>query len=314
MTKTYRVYISSTHEDLHDYRDAIADAVVKLGMLPIARDEVGLANDRNTDYLESQIKTADVFIGIYAHSYGTISPIWKKSLIEVEYELALKNNLKTLFYRINPQALWRADFVDRGDDAVMLEAFMQRIKTEVSYSMFDNLDDLQVKILSGMHQIVEQMHREDGTMTVQSIFGAPSMNDQFKSDVFMIMPFRDKFDSIYRDHIKPKFAKAGLKVIRGDDFFSENAIIDEIWSAIYHCRIVVAECTDRNPNVYYELGIAHAIGKPSILIVQDIEDVPFDLRHLRIILYESSEEGIKLLEAQLEKACHGLLADLHKQV
>ncbi|MEQ8675846.1 MAG: DUF4062 domain-containing protein [Aggregatilineales bacterium] len=311
--KTYRVYISSTHDDLHDFRDAVVDSVVKLGMLPIARDEIGLANDASAEFLHSQMGNAQVFIGIYAHQYGSISSAWDKSLIEMEYEIARENKLKSLFFFVDPGAMWQGNLIDRGEGAERLAKFKNRIHHEAVYNTFSTKDDLQVKVMSGLHQIIEQMHRDDGTMTVQSVFGVPLKNDQFKSDVFMIMPFREKFMAVYGDHIKPTMERGGLKIIRGDDFFSENAIVDEIWAAIYHSKIVVAECTDRNPNVYYELGIAHAIGKPSILIVQDIEDIPFDLRHLRIIVYQPTPESLKDLEIQLEKACQGLLNDLHQR-
>lgn len=313
MTKTYRVYISSTHDDLHDYRDAVVDAVVKLGMLPIARDEIGLANDASAEFLHTQMETAQIFVGIYAHHYGAISSAWGKSLIEMEYKIARESKLKCLFFFVDPDALWQASYIDRGEGADRMAQFKQRIHHDAVYNTFCNEDELQVKAMSGLHQIIEQMHRDDGTMTVQSIFGAPLKSDQFKSDIFMIMPFREKFNAVYTEHIKPTMERAGLKVIRGDDFFSENAIVDEIWAAIYHSKLVVAECTDRNPNVYYELGIAHAIGKPSILIVQDIEDIPFDLRHLRIIVYQTTPEALKDLQTQLEKACQGLLSDLHQR-
>jgi hypothetical protein len=73
----------------------------------------------------------------------------------------------------------------------------------------------------------------------------------------------------------------------------------DIWSAIHAARIVVADCTGRNPNVFYEIGLAHAIGRYTILISQSIDDVPFDLRHLRIILYEYTPRGMEKFEKAL---------------
>lgn len=304
---TYRVYISSTHEDLHDYRDAVSESVVKMGMLPITRDELGRAGEMDVDFLESQIGKAQVFIGVYAHKYsdGILSGI--SSLIEREYEIALKLDLHCLFFVIDPDAPWRATLIDRGDQAHKLDSFKARIARESVYGTFCDVHELQIKVLNGLHQMVDLMHSESGTMTIRSIFGTPLKGEQFKSDIFMIMPFAEKFTSVYSEHIKPTVTGLNLHIIRGDDFFSENAIVNEIWAAIYHCRLVIAECTDRNPNVYYELGLAHAVGKPSILLVQDINDIPFDLRHLRIIVYEPTSEGLKALQGQLSKAIEWLL-------
>ena len=308
---TYRVYISSTHEDLHEYRESVSNAIIKMGMLPISRDEIGRANDMDNDFLESHIQQAQVFIGVYAHKYadGDPSPTGEKSLIEREYEVALALGLHCLFYVIHPEAPWRAHLIDRGGKAEKLEAFKARIAHESVYNTFSSQDTLQINVLNGLHQVVEAMHRESGIMMVRSIFGAPLRDDQFKSDIFMIMPFAERFSAIYNDHIKPTLEDISLKVIRGDDFFSRNAIVNEIWAAIYHCRMVVTECTGRNPNVFYELGLAHAVGKPSILLVQDIEDIPFDLRHLRIIVYEPTEDGLAELRRQLSKATEWLLMD-----
>jgi nucleoside 2-deoxyribosyltransferase len=114
------------------------------------------------------------------------------------------------------------------------------------------------------------------------------------------MPFERKFQPLYEDHIKTVAKELAMSVARGDDFFTTQAIIGEVWSAIAQSKIVIADCTDRNPNVFYEIGIAHAIGKPVILITQNVEDIPFDLRHLRHIKYEYTPRGVKEFERRLK--------------
>ena len=73
----------------------------------------------------------------------------------------------------------------------------------------------------------------------------------------------------------------------------------DIWSAIFLAYCIIADCTGRNPNVFYEMGIAHTIGKRIILITQDEEDVPFDIRAIRFIKYEFTPRGMKQLERKL---------------
>jgi nucleoside 2-deoxyribosyltransferase len=74
--------------------------------------------------------------------------------------------------------------------------------------------------------------------------------------------------------------------------------MDQIWSGINSARVLVAELTTRNPNVFYELGLAHALRKPVVLVAGAEEDVPFDLKHIRVIYYEMSDPfwGQKLVD------------------
>ena len=79
------------------------------------------------------------------------------------------------------------------------------------------------------------------------------------------------------------------------NLYGNKPIIQDIWSAINRAEIIVAELSGRNPNVFYEVGICHTLGKEVILLAQDIEDIPFDLRYLRVILYEPTYRGCKQL-------------------
>jgi hypothetical protein len=126
-------------------------------------------------------------------------------------------------------------------------------------------------------------------------------------DVFVVMPFRKELRLVYEGPIKGAAASVGLTVARGDDFFSGNLVMAEVWSAICHSKAVVADCTGRNANVFYEVGIAHTIGKPVILLAQDVEDVPFDLRHVRMIQYATTPEGMGVLQERLGKVLRGVI-------
>jgi hypothetical protein len=75
-------------------------------------------------------------------------------------------------------------------------------------------------------------------------------------------------------------------------------------------RLIVADCTDRNPNVFYEIGLAHTIGKPTILLTQKSEDVPFDLRHLRYIEYQLTPRGMKEFEAKFKETIRNVLSSV----
>ncbi len=120
---------------------------------------------------------------------------------------------------------------------------------------------------------------------------------------FVMQPFAAPlggyFDLVYR----PAIEKAGLRAVRADaDIFATGKIMDQVWGGINAARILVAELTTRNPNVYYELGLAHALKKPVVLVSAKEEDVPFDLQHIRVIYYDTTDPfwGTKLIEKVAE--------------
>lgn len=99
------------------------------------------------------------------------------------------------------------------------------------------------------------------------------------------MPFAEEFADVYQYLISEGLESAGYTVQRADDIKSQNNIIGDIVEGIISSDLVVADLTGANPNVYYELGIAHALNKKVILITQEIDDLPFDLRSYRVIGY-----------------------------
>lgn len=141
----------------------------------------------------------------------------------------------------------------------------------------------------------------------KSFFGTPE-KPKTPFDIFILTPFRENFFSVFRS-LKPVFNELNLSSGTAGDFFGINTIIKDVWSGIYHSKIVIAECTGRNPNVFYEIGIAHTLGKPTILLTQNITDIPSDLIHLRAIKYEDSEDGIKKLHRDVSNCIKEILKD-----
>lgn len=120
---------------------------------------------------------------------------------------------------------------------------------------------------------------------------------------FVMMPFAAPLGEYYSKIYEPAIEKAGLKAVRADDdIFGTGKIIDQIWSGITSAKVLIAELTSRNPNVYYELGIAHALKKPVVLVCSNEHDVPFDLKHIRVIYYDMHDPfwGTKLIEKVAE--------------
>jgi hypothetical protein len=126
--------------------------------------------------------------------------------------------------------------------------------------------------------------------------------------VSAMMPFDAGFAPVYNG-IKETVEKVGLRCRRADDIWENPAIIQDIVALIDRSRVVICDCTGRNPNVFYEVGIAHTLGREVILITQADGDIPFDLRHLRYVRYLNNTEGRQALCAALETKLTTLLAN-----
>ncbi|HYJ05427.1 MAG TPA: hypothetical protein VEX43_09855 [Chthoniobacterales bacterium] len=137
-------------------------------------------------------------------------------------------------------------------------------------------------------------------LQVEPKFGIPN-EDASSPEVFVIMPFDPPLRPIYDDHIAPVAKALDLSVGRADDFFTAHAVMRDVWTAIFRCKVVIADCTGRNPNVFYEMGMAHVVGRPVILTTQQESDVPFDIRHLRYINYSYTPPGMIAFEEALKK-------------
>jgi hypothetical protein len=106
---------------------------------------------------------------------------------------------------------------------------------------------------------------------------------------FVAIPFRDPFDRYYSHVYAPGIEAAGHKPVRADDLFSAGDVIRQLAFEISAASIVLADITTPNANVYYEIGMAHAWGKPTVLISQTSDTVPFDLRGGRLLEYDKDD-------------------------
>lgn len=112
---------------------------------------------------------------------------------------------------------------------------------------------------------------------------------QFLDTCFVMMPFGEWFDKYYREIYQPACREAGMEPIRADSLFHSGSVMEQIWEQIKGAKVLMADLSGKNPNVFYELGLAHAAIKPVVFVTADLEDVPFDLRHLRVVVYDVRE-------------------------
>jgi hypothetical protein len=192
--------------------------------------------------------------------------------------------------------------VQRESVDAFIEVFLQTLKDaelleDVGGGKMRVLDaTLPGSIVAGVAE--EQLKKLSRGVTVQAT-----------DTCFVMMPFAEPLGGYYASVYQPAIEKAKLKAIRADaEIFGTGKIIDQIWTGIRTARVLVAELTGRNANVLYELGLAHALRKPVVLISANEDDVPFDVRHVRVIYYDMRDPfwGTKLIEKVAENILSAL--------
>lgn len=123
------------------------------------------------------------------------------------------------------------------------------------------------------------------------VFSLEAIHQPQSSLVSVMMPFAAEFDPVYAA-IQSAVKSLSLKPMRADNFWEHHYVIQDIVNLIVRARVVICDLSSRNPNVFYEAGIAHALGKEVILITQSQDDVPFDLGHIRYIKYLNNTQGL----------------------
>jgi hypothetical protein len=217
-------------------------------------------------------------------------------------------------------------FIDMQDKSLNLQTAIFLVERDLMYSNAFGISfpkpflDLGEKELEANAKAITETYLNDELLTIEKLNRMVRINPIFQGRdfminnklVFMLSPFSEPFNTIFTDHIKPTVENIdNIKCYRADNIYDNKPIIEDIWKSINEASIIISELTGRNPNVFYETGIAHTVGKEVILITQNIEDVPFDLRHLRCIVYEYTPRGIQLLETNLTNTINNITTRLN---
>lgn len=143
---------------------------------------------------------------------------------------------------------------------------------------------------------------------IPKVFNLSASQEVQVDQLSAMMPFAG-FGPVY-SAIERASAAVGMRCNRADNVWDHHEIIQDIVSLIDNSAVVVCDLTGRNPNVFYEIGIAHTLGKEVVLITQNAADVPFDLAHLRHIRYLNNNEGMQALELNLIDRLRTIRANL----
>lgn len=153
-------------------------------------------------------------------------------------------------------------------------------------------------------QVATSLFDVDPQVSSWSDLGSIFKKKEFKLEpnyIFLLIPLTPAFKRIYDTQVIPALRTIGYHASSADQDLRIGAIIEQIWESIGKSRLIIADVTGRNPNVFYELGLAHAINKDCIIVTQNENDVPFDIQHLRYLKYSDNEVGWKKFVEDLTK-------------
>jgi nucleoside 2-deoxyribosyltransferase len=123
-----------------------------------------------------------------------------------------------------------------------------------------------------------------------------------------VTQFSEPFNSFFRHVIQPVAKRVGLEAFRGSDVYKPGIILEDILRDMLESEVIIAEITSGNPNVFYELGYAHALGKQTILLAdRATAELPFDIRGYRVIFYENTIKGKPDVERELEEHLNSIM-------
>ena len=134
-----------------------------------------------------------------------------------------------------------------------------------------------------------------------------TLPDQVDDDlVSIMMPFDAAYSGVYQA-MQAAAHEVGMRCQRADDIWEADTVIQDVVNLIGRAKIVVCDMTGPNPNVFYETGVAHTLGRDVILIAQNAGDVPFDVGHIRHLRYLNNGEGRTRLQEELVRRLRTLL-------
>lgn len=277
-----------------------AAAITKLSEMICGDEPFVFFPYRSSSYLTRFFVELDLD---YVHD-GSTRRVWVREVLDElnrrqsSDNMPSKEMVKIIEYLLHPDHFLFDDKVDREK---AIEAVTASLKTnELSISEQANGT---IKVLPLNGEFVSTSYDETPTERVitfkPSVFQVPEkkLNEKLIS---VMMPFSANFSGTY-SAITRVAEYMDLECLRADDIWNNSTFIQDIFDLIFCSKVVIVDFTGKNPNVMYETGIAHTLGKTVIPITQSLDDIPSDLGHHRALKYYPNEEGLRNLSNELYK-------------
>lgn len=209
-----------------------------------------------------------------------------------------------IYYRSNRQREY-----DQEKNKANLEMLRESYERKM-YDMMERLvkheerwKDVNHLILSAQNRELSPYKEHKSTLTNFMKASGVTENDikPEKDLIFVLTPFHPKYDKTF-SVISETCREVGLRCLRGDEEHIVGDLLPHTLKLMARARLVIANVDGRNPNVFYELGIAHAIDKGTILVSSSLDSVPIDLKSNRLILYKEPSDLKEQLKLALARA------------
>lgn len=240
----------------------------------------------------------------YVHD-GSTRRVWVNDVLkELNERKALQENMpssemkKVIEYLLHPDHFLFNENVDREKSIQAVETCLKTYELTIAKQ-----SNGVVKLCPAHGQFVSSSHEEVPTEQLisfkPSVFNVPK-KPQNEKLISVMMPFNASFAGTY-DAVKRVAEYMQLECLRADDIWDNSTFMQDIFDLIFCAKVIVVDFTGRNPNVMYETGIAHTLGKTVIPITQSLDDIPSDLGHHRALKYLPNEQGYRDLSNELYK-------------
>lgn len=319
-----QVFISYSHKDREFVTRLTADLRRRVPQVEVWYDMMVAPGESWAHSLAERIESADIILSVLSPDY--LESQWAQQEAQVALLRTSENKARFIPLLVRPchppglmaQYTW-VDFTLNYDDA--LERLIWGLTGEkplaargaepgttaasIDSREIDGLRDELRAAVALFKSRIEDVSRPTNATEPLS---------ESKANCFIVMPFGDAdLQVVYEEFVKPAIEECHLHCARGDDMFGSNAIMDDILQQIERSDIIIADLTRKNANVFYEVGIGHSLKKRVLLLAQSIDDVPFDLRHRRILLYEYTPLGCKKLGKALKENVLAVLNDTRQE-
>ena len=244
---------------------------------------------------------------------GSTRHIWVQDVLnklneeQEEHEnLPNRDLIKIITSLVNPDYFL---FNEKLDHKKAVEDVNKALKTSNLCLKEKSDGQFQITTLTGQYisteiSEIEAIHQITFT---PSVFNIPKKATNSKL-IAVMMPFSPAYRGTY-EAIKKVADHMNLECLRADDIWENSTFMQDIFDLIFCARIIIVDFSERNPNVMYETGIAHTLGKVVIPITQSINDIPSDLGHHRALKYLPNDEGYRNLSNELYKRIKTIIED-----
>jgi hypothetical protein len=329
------VYVSSTYSDLRTYREAAFDVLRRLNIQFSGQELFSATAEFPLERGLEAIEKSDLLLLILGHRYGFVPAGHEKSITELEYEVAKTKGIPVIAFMLSDDVPVRISDIEQDDSLRRrLASFRSEVQRSFIVGIVRSVDDFQSQLTSSLFRWLSDRPAEPTKPAERRVLELETELEQLREVTrslqyklrgvvpanpiwrgrnfaldelacFILMPFQDVFFELYEKAIAPAVERCGLSAKHAGEIFGNREIIEDIWDSICRCRLIVADVTGRNPNVFYELGVCHTLGKECVVLTQSDQDVPFDIRHRRYLKYDAGKPNI--LRSNLERTIKAVL-------